>query len=173
MGRSYQKKIRVEDQQRRELRALAHPEYRVTPIPHDIRSSDADSGSEITNDDSWGRSREMEESDREDRRAWGYRFKSAYSTIVGPNPDCEPGDCRTAREKVHLIEKALDQGGWTRNEHRRLRRMLSKWKMRADGRDPRYNVVGNRKTGLTREQRDDIALRRAIRLMKEDITSGD
>jgi hypothetical protein len=103
-------------------------------------------------------SRRAEEFDREDRSAHpGLRYRSAYLSIVGENPDLHPGDTKSASEVVERIRAALRRGGWTRAESRRLKRMRVKWERRAKGTDARFNVVGNRRGGLTTDEERRIA----------------
>jgi hypothetical protein len=57
---------------------------------------------------------------------------------------------------------AIEVGGWTRNEWRRLRALEAKWAERASGRDRRFNLVGNRATGLSKAQTAEMATGRRV-----------
>lgn len=72
------------------------------------------------------------------------RNTAGYRTILGDVPKCGPGDLDAAKRYLARIERALEHGGWTRSERNRLYRLRDKWQARADGKDPRYNVVGTR-----------------------------
>lgn len=90
--------------------------------------------------------------------------RSAYHSIVGDSPEVKRGDTTTASLHLVRIRKAIDTGGWTRSEWRRLRLLEAKWAVRAAGKDLRYNMVGTQKCGLTEEQMRVIALYRSMQV---------
>ncbi len=97
--------------------------------------------------------------------------RSGYMGIVGENPDVDPGDHRTPLMKVRAIKEAIDRGGWTRAENRRLHKMLKKWTLRLEGKDVRFRIGGNtkgRKWGeFTDREREEIAIHKAVeRILK-------
>lgn len=98
--------------------------------------------------------------DRANRRGEG---RSAYHSIIGDLTEVSPRDFTTAQAIVARIGQAIALGGWTRNEWRRLHRLNLTWRRRAEGLDPRFNVVGTRKTGLSEEQRRQIKLIKDLR----------
>jgi len=51
---------------------------------------------------------------------------------------------------------AIDQGGWKPGERTRLYRLRDKWKARAEGKDPRFNVAGTRAGRLDKSIEDAI-----------------
>jgi hypothetical protein len=70
--------------------------------------------------------------------------RSGYFAVIGASPDCAPADYKTALAYLHLIEKALQEGGWTQYEFTRLNKLRAKWARRALGKDPRFDLVGTR-----------------------------
>jgi hypothetical protein len=67
--------------------------------------------------------------------------QSRYLGLL-PRLKCGPGDHRAARAMVEKITELLEKK-WKPNEQRRLRKMQTKWKRRAEGRDARFELVGN------------------------------
>lgn len=94
-------------------------------------------------------------------RPWAH-FKAAYTSLIGENPDAGPCDMKTARTRLWLINRALEQGNWTKSEWAKLYKMRDKWKIRVEGHDPRYTIRGNKSGPPTREQRGYIELHRAL-----------
>lgn len=76
----------------------------------------------------------------------------AYRDIIGTQPDCAPGDTKAAGQYLQRIEQAIAKGGWTRTDRSLLYRLRDKWRKRAEGNDPRFNVVGTRPGRLAAEQ---------------------
>lgn len=85
------------------------------------------------------------------------RRPSAYHDILGDSPVCEAGDRAAARAYLDKIDRAIEIGGWSAGERARLYRMRDKWAKRAEGRDPRFNVVGTRAGRLSPELEQHIA----------------
>lgn len=77
---------------------------------------------------------------------------AAYRTMIGDMPKCSPGDTESAKRYLARIERALEHGGWSRGERGRLYRLRDKWKLRADGKDPRFNVAGTKGGRLSPEE---------------------
>lgn len=119
-----------------------------------------------------GRERAAEAFERVEREAhpaqWAHR--SAFSHIVGDPVQLGPGDVVGARTKLDAIMRAIDKGGWTRNEWARLHRMRKTWQARADGLDMRFNTVGNRQGGLRSTDARHVATRKFIRTL---VSQGD
>jgi hypothetical protein len=80
----------------------------------------------------------------------------AYREVLGSAPDCAPGDTEAARRYLDKIAAVLAKGGLTRSDRSMLYRMRDKWQLRADGKDPRFNVVGTRPGRLAAEQENRI-----------------
>lgn len=72
----------------------------------------------------------------------------------------------TAARFLDRIKHAIDIGGWTRSEWRRLRLLEMKWGARAEGVDPRFNEVGNRKGGLSAERAVKVGDKKVTMNMK-------
>lgn len=109
-------------------------------------------------------------SDREEREARGIkRLKYTWRTITGPAPTTDRGDLEAARQYLRKIEAAIDQGGWTSSEATGLYLAKKVWAARALGDDPRYNEVGNRQGGLTRQETANVAQRRIVIEMKRTL----
>lgn len=107
--------------------------------------------------------RGLERMAREEREAHpGQTQRSAYWTIIGPNPDAGPDDRITARERVWAIEKAIGHGGWTKGENRRLHDMRRKWTARAEGKDPQYLMKGNRAAVMNKAEKGLAAFKIAM-----------
>lgn len=47
------------------------------------------------------------------------------------------------------LEKAISQGDWARHEREHLYRERDRWRKRAEGKDARFEVVGNRPGRIT------------------------
>jgi len=119
--------------------------------------------------------------DREYRKAYpGTHLRSAYLSIVGENPNLRPGDKEGALQMLNRIREALDREGgtvdgegacWTQAERRRLRAMEKKYLLRSQGRDARFNLFGNKKTGLTPRQLQQLRTHQIIQKMK-DVAEG-
>ena len=69
------------------------------------------------------------------RTKYGSARVSAYYAIIGPPPECGPGDRELALAYLHKIELAIVQGGWTHAEKIRLKKLRTRWERRAFGRD--------------------------------------
>ena len=114
--------------------------------------------------------RGAEVEDRELRRAYpGLPLRSAYSRIVGDIPELSAGDVTGAARVLDRIQSAIDKGGWTTNEWSRLYRMREVWRHRASGKDRRFQLVGNRKTGITRRELDRILFEECAEQLREFI----
>jgi hypothetical protein len=86
--------------------------------------------------------REMRESLGITAKDYGTRWQSAYRTLLGPRPECGPGDRSAAGLFWMKIRQALKQGGWTPGEWGRLYALERKWRKRRNGEDPRFEVMG-------------------------------
>lgn len=117
-----------------------------------------------------------EESDCGEREAYGEPLQAGYRYLIGPPPNCLPSDRAAACLYLAKIDKAIleseDNGGWTRSEWRRLRALRAKWKNRAEGVDPRFDLVGNRRTGMDKIQLSFVRDRKLIKEMVEMITQS-
>lgn len=78
----------------------------------------------------------------------------AYSPsglALEPAPQCEPGDCRTAQRYVDEINRVLAvsayKGALSQHDRSNLHALRSKWRRRADGKDMRFMLKGNRVQG--------------------------
>lgn len=111
-------------------------------------------------------------SDREEREARGKDLSAAYRYILGPTPKCLPSDHLTAKIYLTRIEQAVEQGGWTRSEWARLRALRAKWKARAGGRDPRFNLVGNKVGGLRKIETANVRDREIMQQMMDVLTKS-
>jgi len=91
--------------------------------------------------------RGAETSDRLDREAWGIHYGSAYSAMVALPDEVKAGDLTTARGVQQRVEEAIEHGGWTTNEWRRLNTLLKVWARRAAGNDVKFNLQGWQRQG--------------------------
>lgn len=115
-----------------------------------------------------------EDGDRIERETRPGFWTSAFWPMLGGQaPQCAAGDRRTARLFLARIEAAIDRGGWTRNEWRRLHKLYEVWSRRANGQDPRFEVVGVRAGRLERhieahirQRRSDIAVSEWARVVQ-------
>jgi hypothetical protein len=116
--------------------------------------------------------------ERAEREAYERPYPAAYRYLLGPSPSLLAGDTVGARSllagdtvgaRAYLsrIEAAIEQGGWTRSEARRLRRLRDKWRARATGTDPRFKEVGNRRGGLNQFETANVKARRTMAEIKE------
>lgn len=89
--------------------------------------------------------------------------RAAYWHMLGgSSPKCRPRDRATAKAFCNRIEKAIERGGWTRNEWRNLHQLYERWSRRANGQDPRFEEVGTAPGRLERGKEAWIARRRQI-----------
>lgn len=94
-------------------------------------------------------------------------FRSAYRMFIGGDqPRCAPGDVQTAGRMVRAIEEAQEHGGWSAAERTRLARMHRVWTARAQGRDARFALVGNRPGRLSGD--DERRLRLLGRVLQSE-----
>lgn len=98
--------------------------------------------------------------EREEREArgitpadYGRKWKSAYRSLIGEVPLCGPGELGKARAFLERVRQAIEAGGWTPAENRRLWKMKRVWEARVSGHDPRFLVVGNVGGKLSGEDR--------------------
>lgn len=112
-----------------------------------------------------------EASDRAEREAYGRELPAAYRHLLGPTPVLHAGDREGARTFLTRVEDAINMGGWTRSEWARLYRMRDKWRKRATGADPRFDVAGNKSKGvhLTPLQTANVKMRKLIEETKEKL----
>lgn len=109
--------------------------------------------------------REVDRQDRDDRDksfggATGGTWRRTYVSEVGETPTLQGGDHEGARSYLTLIEGLIERGGWTKSENAGLHKLKRKWKLRAEGWDPVFEVMGNpqgeKGKGMTVEQRRDV-----------------
>jgi hypothetical protein len=87
---------------------------------------------------------------------------AAYWAVIGPSPECEPGDLATAQRFYAAIVRAVDEGPWTHSERTALGALEKKWRRRAYGEDPRFLIAGTRPGRLLR------GLERRIETLRRD-----
>lgn len=118
--------------------------------------------------------RSVEAFERVEREAYPAQHhpRSAYSLIVGDVPILTPGDRHGAEMFLMQIERAIEQGGWTRAEWNRLYRMREKWKARAQGKCARFNLFGNRQGGLNKQEQRRLRQAEQMRGVRELIERG-
>jgi len=92
--------------------------------------------------------------------------RSAYNQLIGDSPVCEPGDSARASAYLERIERAIEVGGWSAPERTRLYRMRDKWRLRAQGRDARYEIAG------TRPGRLDADTEAHIKMLDKHLKAG-
>lgn len=110
--------------------------------------------------------RPAERADRHEREQHGRNLPAAYRHLIGLTPQCKAGDRVTARAYLTRIEAAIEHGGWTRSEWRRLYKLRDKWQARATGRDPRYDEIGNASGGVRSDVQARIHDRRLVNEMR-------
>lgn len=113
-----------------------------------------------------------ERADREEREAHGRELPAAYRHMIGPTPNCLPGDKESARIYHNRILAAIEHGGWTRSEWQRLYKLRDKWKARAEGTDQRFKEVGNRQGGLTKQETTNVKQRRIVEAMQRELANA-
>ncbi len=103
-------------------------------------------------------------SDRADRQSqgitpqdYGKRWRATFRHITGDAPVCMPGDRDTAREFWQRVRAAMAKGGWSPSEFGSLYRLEKIWRFRANGLDPRFEVLGTRPGRAVWEDRERIA----------------
>lgn len=139
---------------------------RMTNAEVSTRAKEAMSGNDFGY---LGHERANEAHDRVQRTAYPGQVapRAAYSYIIGDPVELGPADYAGAREILRRIEIAMDKGGWTRNEWRRLRSMYDKWKKRAEGKDERFNVAGNKQGAIPKRDSRHIQAVKMIRMLAE------
>jgi hypothetical protein len=90
--------------------------------------------------------REIDLWDAEERAVYG-KGQYTWRLETGPAPKVSCCDRDAATAYLFHLEIAQDKGGWTTNEASGLRREIKKWRKRAKGLDPKYNLHGNRPGG--------------------------
>lgn len=99
---------------------------------------------------------------------YGTRWQSAYRGEIGPTPVCAPADHAKAYAYLGKLKAVLGKDTWTPAERTRLRLMVKKWQIRAEGYDARFEVVGNMIGSPSPEQRKEIRdMRVMIAIRKE------
>lgn len=117
--------------------------------------------------------REIDVADREEREARGIkRLKYTWRTEVGPAPKVKFGDKITAAAYLRKIEAAIEKGGWNTSEATGLYLARKVWSARAKGTDPRYAEVGNKSSGLTKQETASIEMRKIVLNMQQILESG-
>jgi hypothetical protein len=89
-----------------------------------------------------GLTRPVDTAEREEREVYG-RSRFAWRTVTGPVPKVSHGDHHVAMAYLFWLEYARDMGGWSTNEMAGLYREIRKWRIRANGQDPKWNHHGN------------------------------
>ena len=107
-----------------------------------------------------------------DREAATASSRARFEDLVGPAPQCSPGDRDAARAYLDRIEAALAEGGWTPGTRVRLHRLRTKWRSRASGRDIRFEVMGNASRFATEEERARMRMLSDLSDMKEIISGS-
>ena len=77
-------------------------------------------------------------------KPFGHALRAAFYQYLPPAPvhlAPQPDACRAY---VGQIDDCIERGCWSRNERLRLRRLRATWDRRAQGRDVRYLIAGNR-----------------------------
>lgn len=98
--------------------------------------------------------------------------QSAFRAVLGDPPDCKAAEADCAKRYLARIDRALEQGGWTRNERNRLYRLRSKWLKRVDGTDPRFAVAGTRAGRLSLELDVRVREEKVQRMIDESIAEA-
>lgn len=99
----------------------------------------------------------LTESDQQYRDAHRQPLRANFYWYTGDIPVVRPRDYKTARAILHKLEGArVVCAPLTSSEHTRLTNLIAKWKRRAAGQCPRFNVVGTRPGALTQAQRDRL-----------------
>lgn len=121
-----------------------------------------------------GRERGNEAHDRVQREAYPNQLapRSAYSYIIGEPPTLGPADYTGARQILTRIDAAIEHGGWTRAEWGRLHRMRDKWQVRANGKDHRFNAVGNQQGGLSVRISKQLSVFTQIQAIRKSLDGG-
>lgn len=90
------------------------------------------------------------------RQAHRRRLSAAYFAFTGPLPlRVAPADHDAARAVVLKLELARIQAHpLTGSELTRLKSLIAKWRRRAEGKDPRFEVMGTRSGAPNVHQRD-------------------
>jgi hypothetical protein len=83
---------------------------------------------------------------------------SFYAFIDGTIPTCVSPDDRTTallvvRKLTKAKQKCKGDFALSRNEHTRLGRLIKKWEARAQGKDPRFQIMGTRLGHPTDQQK--------------------
>lgn len=96
-----------------------------------------------------------------------------FYDVIGQAPSCQPGDHATALAFVHRIEAAmLDKDRWNENDKTRLRALRQQWRRRAEGRDPRFELVGTRDGRLTADEEYKLRPKQAVARAEERAALG-
>lgn len=108
--------------------------------------------------------------ERREREELGLiRQRYTWRTHTGPVPQLRSGDREAAKAYLHRLEAARKMGGWTHSEWAGLYQAIAKWKARAEGNDPRFNLVGNQSGGLHPTKLSSIRQDRAVVALKAEI----
>ncbi len=78
--------------------------------------------------------------------------KAAFRYALGAMPRCGPDDRVQARAYLMRIEAVLAQGIWSHDEYASLMHLRAKWRDRADGKDDRFRLRGNKSGRPTNEE---------------------
>lgn len=84
--------------------------------------------------------------DREERKhltAQGVDLAPRWREVIGQTPVLEAGDVAGAAQFLARIEKAVADGGWTKQERNGLKRLRRKWRAKVDGKDEWFRTIGN------------------------------
>lgn len=122
----------------------------------------------------YSRQRGDEIEDRQHQSSYPHspQLRSAYWSIVGDQPQLGPGDREGAKAVLSRIQQAINLGHWKRSEWRRLYAMEKKWARRAQGRDVRFNLFGNRGFGLNQAQAKRLRHAEIVQAMMDELDSN-
>jgi hypothetical protein len=87
---------------------------------------------------------------------YGKRWRATFRVLTGDAPQCRPGDHAAARMYWLRVRDARERGGWSPSERASLYRAEKLWGRRAEGREPRFEVMGTIGGRPDREQRMEM-----------------
>lgn len=105
---------------------------------------------------------------RNGRAPWGRPLRAAFYQYLPEVPRAQWLGTAWAARYCAEIQRVLDREEWTRDERNRLKSMLKKWRRRADGQDPHYNLHGTRGGRPTAREKEGIE-RANLRISMPDL----